>query len=180
VDHVTNTLFRAAAEFAATIAPSSAGHTVRPEAMAVDPQHVLSYDRSVKAIPIASWLCWIWFLRAAIFAPAEDRVGAAAVVLGYLLLVLSLHLEFFGVRIAFDESGIRARSPWRPKRMIPWSAVTYVGYSPMARSYVVETTGFGHLRLHDWLSGTDTLLSELERHGVLVLRRPDAWPPLGH
>jgi hypothetical protein len=131
------------------------------------------------AIPIVLWPCWVWVLRAAIVAPTEDRVVAAAVVLGFLLPVLSLHLESFGVRIAFDGSGIRARSSWRPKRVIPWSAVTEVWYSPMSQWYVVETTGFGHLRLHDWLSGTDTLLSELERRGVLVVRGPDGWPTLG-
>jgi hypothetical protein len=179
VDPITNKLFRAAGEFAAAIALSLAVRSVRPAAMEVDGQHALSYGRPVKAIAIVFWLCWVGFLGAAIFAPTEDRAVAAAVVLGFLLLVLSLHLEFFGVRVAFDASGIRARSPWRPKRMIPWSAVTGVWYSSMLRWYVVETTSFGHLRLHDWLSGTDTLLSELERRGVPVVRRPAGWPPPG-
>jgi hypothetical protein len=159
------------------IVPSSAVRTVRPEALEAEGQHVLSYGRPAKAIAIVVSLCWVGFFVAAIFAPTEDRVIGAALM---LLLILPLPLEFFGVRIAFDESGIRTRSPWRPKRMIPWSAVTWVWYAPMSQWYVVETTGFGHLRLHDGLSGTDALLSELERRGVVVFRRPDGWPPLGH
>jgi enamine deaminase RidA (YjgF/YER057c/UK114 family) len=178
-DHLTNDLFRAAAALAGTIGLSSAVRAVRPESTEVDGQHVLSYRRPVKAIVIVFWLWWVGFVGAALFAPTNERIVSAVVVLGFLLLVLSLHLEFFGVRIAFDETGIRARSPWRRKRVIPWSAVTNVWDSPMLRWYVVETTDFGQVRLHDWLSGTDTLLSELERRGVLVVRRPDGWPPLG-
>ena len=92
-------------------------------------------------------------------------------VLGFFLIALSLHLEFFGVRITFDASVIRVRSPWRRLRLISWSAVTRVWYSSMMRWYIVETDGFGYLRLHDYLSGTDTLLSELERRNVPVSRR---------
>ncbi len=147
--------------------------------MEVDGQHVLAYGRPMKALAVVFWLCWGGFVVAAICVPAEDRVVAAAVVLGFLLLVLPLHLEFFGVRVAFDASGMRARSPWRPNRLIPWSAVTCVWYSPMSRWYVVQTAGFGRLRLHDYLSGIDALLRELERRGVPVDRRPLHDQPLG-
>jgi hypothetical protein len=179
VDHFTTYLFRAAGELVAAIALSLVLRTIRPEAMEVDGQHVLTYGQPMKTLAIVFWLCWVGFVAAAICALAEDRVVAAAVGLGFLLLVLPLHLEFFGVRVVFDASGMRARSPWRPKRLIPWSAVTRVWYSPMLRWYVVQTAGLGRLRLHDYLSGTDALLSELERRGVSVDRRPLNDQPLG-
>jgi hypothetical protein len=177
--HLTTNLSRVVAEGAAAIALALVLRTIRSTAMEVDGQHVVAYGRPMKALVLVFWLCWVGFFVAAIFAPAQDRIVAAAVVLGVLLLVLPLHLEFFGVRVTLDASGIRARSPWRPMRLIPWAAVTSVRYSPMLRWYVVETAGFGRLRLHDYLSGTDTLLSELERRGVPVARRPLHDQPLG-
>jgi hypothetical protein len=179
VDHLTTNLLRTAGEVVAAIALSLVVRTVRPGAMEVNGQRVLAYGRPIKALAIVFWLCWVGFFVAAIFAPAEDRVVAAVVVLGFLLLALSLHLEFFGVRVVFDASGIRARSPWRPTRMIPWSAVTHVWYSPVLRWYVVETASLGCLRLHDFLSGTDTLLNELERRGMAVVKRPLPDQPPG-
>jgi hypothetical protein len=148
--------------------------TVRPAAAEVDGKFVLNYGRPMKVLAGVLWVCWLSFFVATLMVPPEVRALCVAVVLGFLLLPLPLHLEFVGVRVEFDESGIRTRSPWRPKREIPWSAINQVWFSPILQWYVVQTRGFGRIRLHTYLNGVEALLTELEARGVPVRGRPAA------
>ena len=150
--------------------------TVRPTAHEVEGKRVLEYGRPMKLLVTVFWIFWVGFVVAALFAPAKDRVMAVAVVMGFLLMILSLHLEFFAVRVTFDAKGITSRSPWRRKREIPWSVVERVWYSQAMQWYVIQTIGFGRVRLHIYLSGVESLLHELEKRSVPVARRPSASP----
>lgn len=172
-DYMPN-LSGAAGAITAAIALPLIVQTVRSTAVEVEGKRVVEYGRPMKILAAVFWVCWIGFFVAALFVPAKDRVLAAAVVIGFLLLILPLHLEFFGVRVEFDAAGIRTRSPWRRKREIPWSAVNRVWFSQALQWYVVQTAGFGRVRLHIYLSGVESLLSEIEARGVSVARRPAA------
>ena len=160
-----------AGAIAAAIALPWIVRTVRPSAATIGGKGVLEYGRPMKVMAVIFWIGWMGFLVAALFAPTKDRVIAFTVVCGFLLLIVSLHLEFFGVRVTFDDVGIRTRSPWRPKREIPWSATNRVWFSQALQWYVVQTVGYGRIRLHIYLSGIESLLSELEARGVPVVRR---------
>jgi len=143
---------------------------VRPTAVEVDGKRVLEYGRPMKIIAAVLGSCGAGLCAAALLAPTKDRTIAVAMVLGFLLLTLPLCLEFFGVRVEFDAASIRTRSPWRRNREIPWSAVNRVWFSQALQWYVVKTDGFGRVRLHVYLNGVESLLSELEARGVPVVR----------
>ena len=170
-DFIPN-LSGAAGAIAAAIALPLLLLTVRQNAAEAEGKRVLEYGRAMKVLAVVFWVGWIGLFVIALFAPAKDRVIAASLVGGFLLMILSWHLEVFGVRVEFDGGGIRTRSPWRRRREIPWSAAQRVWFSHTLQWYVVQTAGFGRVRLHIYLSGVESLLTELEARGVPVARRP--------
>jgi hypothetical protein len=143
--------------------------TVRRTPVEVDGKRVLEYDRPMKIVAAVIGACGFGLCADALLAPTRDHTTAVAVV-GFLLLTLSLCLEFFGVRVEFDASSIRTRSPWRPDREIPWSAVERVWFSQAMQWYIVRTNGFGRVRLHVYLNGVESLLREIEARGVPIVR----------
>jgi hypothetical protein len=150
--------------------------TVRANAETIEGRQVLRYARPLRILVGAFWACWLGLVALAIFMPkreAGDGWIAASLVVGFFLLVFVLHIEFFVVRVTFDESGVQTRSPWRRGRCVPWSDIIRVGFSPMAQWYTVQTREHGYIRLHLYLSGIESLLNELERRGVSVASRPD-------
>ncbi|QDU19087.1 hypothetical protein [Urbifossiella limnaea] len=127
---------------------------------------LLEYGRPVKVSAGAFWVLWVVVVVLSVTQPTDDPLEGAGIVLLFSALVLSYYLEVFGVRLEFDESGIRTRSPWRAGRRIGWVEVTRVWYNPILQWHVVETTNQGRVRLHDFLSGVGSLLTELDRRGV--------------
>jgi hypothetical protein len=144
--------------------------TVRPTVEAIEGKRVLEYGRPLKIFVLVFWGFVVVVFAVALRASVEELPIAFALVGGFILLILPLHLEFFYVRIEYDDAGIRTRSPWRRNREIPWSAVTSAWYSQAAQWYVLETTGFGRVRLHTGLNGLESILSELESRGIPVKR----------
>jgi len=70
---------------------------------------------------------------------------------------LALFLEFQFVHVEFDKEFIYAFSPWRKRRVIPWSAVVGYSYSAVNRRHILKTRGYGSIRLSDLLSGLGTM-----------------------
>lgn len=149
--------------------------TVRANAETLGERQLLRYGQPLRILVGIFWACWLGLVALAIFMPkreAHDGLIAASMVAGFFLLVLVLHVEFFIVRVTFDEFGIQTRSPWRRRRSIPWSDIIRVGYSPTAMWYTVQTHTHGYIRLHLFLSGIGSLLTTLERRGVPIANGP--------
>lgn len=144
----------------------------RPDAKVAAGAAALAYGRPLKLLVGLLWFVWPGLTLAVILDAADDPVPAILVVPGFLAAVLAMHAEFFGVRILYDGYGIRTRSPWRRARFVPWESVVQARYSGDMMWYVLETEGRGRVRLHLFLNGVDSLLSELERRGVPVTRGP--------
>ena len=75
-------------------------------------------------------------------------------------------IEFFLVRIGFDENGIYCYSGWRPKRTIDWTAVESVRFSQSMQWWVLRTKDAGNIRASVFLSGLQEFLTELEKRGI--------------
>jgi hypothetical protein len=157
---------------AAAIVLSVLLSTGRSATREVGGRHVVEYARPLKVFVGVCWMFWLGVAIAALFASPKDRLPALALVAGFLLLIVPLHLEFVRVRVEFDDDGITTRSPWRAARSIPWSAVERAWFSQAMQWYVVETKGFGRVRLHIYLSGIQSFVVECEARKIPVSRRP--------
>jgi len=149
----------------------------RREARREGATSVLEYGRPIRLLIVVLWLFVAVGGGLALFAAPEDRWIAACVVGGFFLMVLVLHLEFFRVRIAYDKEGIGTRSPWRFKRSIPWEEITGVRFSNLALAYVISTQHCGRVTIHLYLSGVQSLLDELKKHGFDVPPLPTQQKP---
>ena len=129
---------------------------------------IVEYDRAKKIFVVVFWFLTAFGFFAAVFAPPSERVMAIGMVSVFSLLVLSLHLEFFYVRIRYDSEGLHLASPWRRNRFVPWPAITEARFSQALQWYAVSTTGFGSIHLHVYLSGLQSLLDELSSRGVSI------------
>jgi hypothetical protein len=145
--------------------------TVRAEASVDGNERVLTYGRPLKILTWVFWLFWIGLVGLALFMPKkepQDGLIAISLVIVFFAMIAVLHVELVGVRIVYDEAGVRTQSPWRHRREIPWSAMRRVSFSQAAQWHVVETSGHGRIRLHVYLNGIESLLEELQRRGVEI------------
>ena len=129
----------------------------------------LAYGTPFLYFVYALWLCVVGFLMLGIFVDRPDTqreliVGICALV-GFCLLILSMHLEFSKISIKYDDDGIRTTSPWRRARHIPWCEISSVQYVPSWQWYEIKTQNNGTVRCHVYLSGLRMFLDELERRG---------------
>ena len=154
----------------ASVAMSLVLRSIRPQAELVDGAHVVRYGRPMKLLTVGFWLCYLGAFVAALFAKPDGQFQLMILISSFLLMVLILHIEIFHVRVIYDEMGVRTFSPWRRRRLIPWSAIRRVYFSDPLKWYVVETAGHGRVRLHVFLSGVESFLDEIERRGLPVRR----------
>jgi hypothetical protein len=179
MDSILEGLVPGLAAAATAIALGYLIRTVRPRARREGEAAVVEYGRPMQLIVVVFWLSVAGGAVAATFVEPADRVVVFSIVACFLLLVLVLHLECFHVRIRFDGQGLRTSSPWRARRVIPWDAITGVTFSQMAQWYVIATRGQGRVRLHLYLSGLESLLTELRNRGFAISKglkvpsRPD-------
>ena len=125
-------------------------------------RYVVEYRLPAK---IAGWsfLAIGFFIAyAASRASADQRVLAACV--GGTLFLISLYVFLEGqfVRVEFDDEFIYTFSPWRKRRVIPWSAVAGYSYSAVNRWHILKTRGNGSVRLSELLSGLGTMREKWE------------------
>ena len=149
---------------AAAIGTSLLLRSVRAHARTEGDAAVVEYGRPTKVFVIVAWLC---FAGVAVAAARErtEPVLAWSVTAGFFISVLALHFEFFHVRIRYDGHGIHTSSPWRPSRVIPWDGFTEITFSRLAKWYVLHTRAHGRVRLHPYLSGLQSFLSEFQSRG---------------
>jgi len=92
-------------------------------------RYVVEYGLPVR---VAGWFALalgVFIAYAASQASPDQRILAACVGGTLFLACLALFLEFHFVRIEFDDEFIYTFSPWRKRRVIPWSAVSGYSYS---------------------------------------------------
>lgn len=72
--------------------------------------------------------------------------------------------EFFRTRIEYDNEAVYTFSPWRKPRVIPLSAFQEPSYSSAGYCTTYPTSGFGSVRVHDWLQGARVLVDHINAH----------------
>ena len=127
---------------------------------------VIRYERPWKIAAFACLAISAFIVYAALHAAPGQR--HIAYPLSGTLVVVSIYflIEVFFVRVSFDDDFVYAYSPWRGHRTIPWAAVEGYHYSHLAQWHVIETRGFGTLRLYVSMNGLDEfgemLMSKLD------------------
>lgn len=126
------------------------------------------YGRAHKAVACIFAIGAAALIVAVLFAkPQKWPLMAGLSLLVFGLPSAILLLEFFVVRIGFDEERIECRSPWRLRRTIPWTSVQSCSYSDFAKWWVVDAGVHGKIRLSNWLSGQKALLAMMKsRTGI--------------
>jgi len=99
---------------------------------------------------------------AALHARADQRSIAYGVSGVLLSSVAWFVLEVLFVRVRITESHLEVRSPWRRRRVIPWTAITGYEFSEINRWHILSTKGFGKVRLSCYLSGVDQIAAHLD------------------
>ncbi|MDF1525059.1 MAG: hypothetical protein RRA15_10720 [bacterium] len=85
-----------------------------------------------------------------------------ATFLFFTLVCFALLLETFFVRIRYSVWGLLTSSPWRPSREVPWHSITSCRWCGSYEWHVLETRGYGKVRLHSYLAGLPEFFSMLE------------------
>jgi hypothetical protein len=125
-------------------------------------RYVVEYCIPVR---VAGWFALavgMFGVYAASRASPDQRVLAACVSGAMFLACVALFLEFHFVHIEFDDEFIYTFSPWRKRRIIPWSSVAGYSYSAVNRWHILKTRGYGSVRLSELLSGLGTMREKWE------------------
>jgi uncharacterized Tic20 family protein len=136
--------------------------SAQSKSLATAGQRSLAYPKALKVFVIIGWIATVGIaILAGFTAKNADIKNAAAIVGLFVALILTLHLEAFGVRITWDDTHIHTRSPWRKARQIPFSAIRSCDYSQGLQWYRIHTDGYGTIRLHQFIGGIPELLAAL-------------------
>lgn len=151
---------------------------VIPNAENVGGSMQLRYGRPFKVFAALALIALLAVFVAMVRHPpnAKDLPIVLTVSVTFAVLIGSLALEFFGVSILYDESGIKTFSPWRASRSVTWSEILGASYSEICQWYVIQTVKQGRIRCHLFLNGTASLLEELRSRGI---EAPQWRLPLG-
>jgi hypothetical protein len=140
--------------------------TAAKSAPVLSGQKVLCYGPKVRLL---GWVLLamvtplvVFFLMALWHLPSNQIPLTLTVAVFILMMPVALLIEFYGIRVAFDERGIHTHSWWRGSREIPWRDIVSCKYSTVNRWYVIGTNGHGNIRVSNLLSGTDEFLAELK------------------
>jgi hypothetical protein len=102
------------------------------------------------------------FFVGVFFADSQSQSAIFSIGLLFLGLGLPLFMEFFGVKIAFDENSIYCYSPWVKNRIVVWDEIEEIEFSESMQWWVIKTKNKGKIRLHVFLSGIPTILEEIK------------------
>lgn len=80
----------------------------------------------------------------------------------FLIIVFSMLLEAFFVRIAFDEKSIYCMSPWRKAREIPISELGKPTFNTSMQWWVIPAGEHGNVRVPTLLHGWEDLINCIE------------------
>ncbi len=123
----------------------------------------LEYGKLMKGMALlfaglVALLVGLWFTVA-----PDDKQPVAWMVALFGLLDLPLLIEFFGVRIGFDDEQIYCHSAWRKNRVIPWGEIKSCTYSKVNKWWVIETASQGRIRIHEFISGRESFFEAMKR-----------------
>lgn len=123
---------------------------------------ILRYGWRSRVVALLILATALFIGYAAIHASASQRflaylIGGGSVAFAVWLL---LEMLFTGARVT--RSHLEVWSLWRGRRRIPWSAVTSYEYSSAMGWHVLDTSGYGTVRLSVLLSGVDQIGEHLE------------------
>ncbi len=134
---------------------------------------IVEYARPMRIAVGILWAAMAGLVVVISLQPTGERALAlTAVAMLAVLFLVPLHWEVIRVRIEFDAKGIKAQSPWRSARFIPWESVERACFSSVMGWYVVQTRLLGCVRFPMLMSGVESFLEELEIRGIPVSRRP--------
>ena len=152
--------------------------SVCPTAEFVGGSMLLRYGKVLKAFVLVIWCIVLVVSFAAAAWPPRPNDVSIVLIVGAMSIVLNglMTLEFFGVSVLYDESGIHTHSPWRANRSIAWSEITNVTYSELCQWCLINPINQGSVRCHLFLNGTGSLLRELKNRGFEIPRW--AHPPM--
>jgi hypothetical protein len=136
------------------------------EARSHSSRRVLDYGRAGRIVGWCFALFGILSLYGATRASKDQIIIATCAGGGMFIVCMALFAEFHFVRIEFDEFSLYTFSPWRERRVIPWSDVIGYAYSDMNRWHILKTSRSGSIRLSILLSGLGTMAEELKKRKI--------------
>jgi hypothetical protein len=135
--------------------------TVSHKAERVKGDVVIRYGAPLRAFALLSALIPIVLTIPALQASPKDQTLAWSMVVLMTAISIYLILEFYFVRITFDDHYLHSISPWTTNRTIEWSNITSVSFSSLASWYVIKTGNHGKIRAHTGLSGLPELMKQI-------------------
>ncbi|HXP34777.1 MAG TPA: hypothetical protein VN827_04455, partial [Chthoniobacterales bacterium] len=134
---------------------------------------IVQYSLAAKIAACVFLGLGLFIAYAASRASADQRILAACVGGTLFFATLLIFVEFHFVHVEFDENSIYTFSPWRKRRVIPWSAV--ISYS--FKWHILKTRDYGAIRLSAFMSGLGTMRDQWQNKVLRTQRSSQAPPP---
>lgn len=139
---------------------------------------MVQYGPGIRRLVIVFWAAAVALTLIAIFEPLFPWWGRLWLIGSAVFIATVLHVEFFYSMVRYDAVGVHFISPWRADRLVAWGDFERAYYSDGNDAYVLESSTYGKMYLHKYLSGVDSLLSELAERGVRM--ELDNFPTYQH
>jgi hypothetical protein len=123
---------------------------------------LVRYGGRIRAVALFVLAIGLAIAYAALHASPDQRMVAFCVAGLLLAGAVWFVLETFFVRAIVSAAHLTHTSPWRGTRRILWSAITRHQFSPEMSWHVLETTGYGKVRLSSYMSGVDQIIDRLK------------------
>jgi hypothetical protein len=125
-------------------------------------KQVLTYNWIMRLVGIVVMLLALGLIAFVFRLSTHPTISLiCAVIFGIPSAYLAIETVF--TRIEFDDRTIRVASPWRKAREIPWGELVKCDYSMFGSSYLLRTRSNGKIRVSTFLSGSLTLIGEIEK-----------------
>lgn len=129
---------------------------------------ILEYSMPARIMGSVFVILFGAFLVFALLKAKPEEIRIVWGVVGSLFLIsLFIFIEFFRVKISYDQNMIYTQSPWRDSREIPWPDVSGASFSQVNKWYLLKTDHHGNIRASVYLMGISTLVEELKRRNLL-------------
>lgn len=125
------------------------------------PPGAVRYGRRMKSISLFMLAIGSFIAYAALNASPDQRGTAFLVATPLVLSSVWFVLEVFLVSAEVTNETLIHTSPWRGTRKIPWSAIIGYSYSSAMSWHVLETEGYGTVRLSVYMSSVDQVAEQL-------------------
>lgn len=126
----------------------------------------LEYGPTMKWLSLALLAIIIGIAVLGFRMESKDRTAAFLASAFFGVLTLPLLIEFFFVRIGFNDEKIFCFSGWRRRRVIPWSEIESAHFSGPLMWWVITTQTSGKIRVHLYLSGVPDFIEEIRMRKI--------------